>query len=97
MTAIKTTRKALSDILKEARDSFEINLAEFIDYTTKKKTFVKVLRDLGWNIKMRAKKPKKFNAPHFSELIQNNCYVSEILDKYEVQTKKREVRIPEFA
>jgi len=82
---------------KSALESFEYNLEEFFDYTTKKKTFVKVLRELGWNVKVRGKKPKKMDAPHFSELVQRYPYVSEILDNYEVKTKKREIIVPEYA
>lgn len=45
---------------KEAQESFDINLEEFIDYTIKKKTLSNVLKKLGWQVKKEYHKlPKK--------------------------------------
>ncbi len=35
----------------QAKDSFEIVLEDFVDYTIKKKTLAKVLTGLGWELK----------------------------------------------
>ena len=83
--------------LYEARKSFEIVLEDFIDYTLKKKTIGKVLKDLGWDIKGTEKKPKKVLAPSITTIIGNNKYVSEIFDKYPTNTFHEEVGIPAFA
>lgn len=83
--------------LIEARKSFEIALEDFIDYTIKKKTIGKVLKDLGWDIKGREKKPKKILAPSITSIIGNNDYVSEIFDNYSTNTFHEEIGIPAFA
>ncbi len=53
---------------QDARESFEICLTEFFDYSIKKKTLVAELESLGWTIK----KQKKFTAPAFSSLLEKN-------------------------
>jgi hypothetical protein len=82
--------------LEEARQSFEIVLEDFVDYTLKKKTLGKVLADLGWKIKGSAQKPKKVLAPGITSVIKDNKYVSEIFDKYPVNTYHQEVGFPSF-
>lgn len=81
---------------KEANDSFDIMLDDFIDYTIKKKTIGKVLENLGWSIKGALKKPKKVIAPSITNIIGKNKYVSEIFDKYPVQTHHEDIQIPAF-
>ena len=83
--------------LEDARKSFQIALEDFVDYTIKKKTIGKVLKDLGWEVKGRASKPKKLLAPGISSIIGSNDYVSEIFDKYETNTFHQEIGIPAFA
>ena len=85
------------NILSEAKKSFEIVFADFIDYTLKKKTFGKVLTDLGWELKGTIKRPKKVIAPSITSIIQGNDFVSEIFDKYPVNTYHKEVGIPAYA
>ncbi len=82
--------------LEDARSSFEIVLKDFVDYTLKKKTLGKVLSGLGWELKGSAKKPKKVLAPSITSVIKENSYVSEIFDKYPVNTYHQEVGIPAF-
>jgi hypothetical protein len=82
--------------LEEARSSFEISLEDFIDYTVKKKTIGKVLTDLGWEMKGKSRKPKKMIAPSITSIISENEYVSEIFDKYPVNTFHEEVGLPVF-
>ena len=78
----------------EAKRSFEIVLEDFIDYTLKKKTLAKVLTELGWTLKGSAKKPKRILAPSITSVIKDNKYVSEIFDKYPVNTYHQEVGLP---
>lgn len=48
---------------KEARESFEIVLSEFLDYTTKHKTIDKELKRLGWTV---SKKENKIALPEWN-------------------------------
>jgi len=79
---------------EEARKSFEISLEDFIDYTVKKKTLDKVLTDLGWELQGKSSRPKKVIAPGITSVISENEYVSEIFDKYPVNTFHEEVGLP---
>jgi hypothetical protein len=56
----------------------------------------KVLTSLGWELKGSAKKPKKVLAPSITSVIKENEYVSEIFDKYPVNTYHQEVGLPAF-
>jgi len=80
--------------LSEARNSFEVVFEDFVDYTIKKKTLVKVLTELGWELKGSEKKPRKVIAPSITSVINDNKYVSEIFDKYPVNTFHKEVGLP---
>lgn len=77
-----------------AKDSFEIVLEDFIDYTIKKKTLSKVLAGLGWEIKDPEKKQKKMLAPGLADVIKNQQYVSEIFDRYQVKSFHQKVELP---
>ena len=80
----------------EAKKSFEIVFEDFVDYTLKKKTLGKVLTSLGWELKGSPKKPKELLAPSIKSVIKDNEYVSEIFDKYPVNTYHKEVGLPVF-
>jgi hypothetical protein len=80
--------------LDEAKKSFEITFNDFVDYTLNKKTLGKVLKQLGWEIKGKAKKPQKVLAPGIGSVIRDNDYVSEIMDKYQVNTFHENVGLP---
>ncbi len=82
--------------LDEAKKSFEIIFKDFVDYTLKKKTLAKVLTGLGWKFKGTLKKPKKVLAPSITSVIKENDYVSEIFDKYPINTYHKEVGIPAY-
>lgn len=82
--------------LEEARNSFGIVFEDFVDYTLKKKTLGKVLTGLGWELKGSAQRPKKVIAPSITSVIKDNEYVSEIFDKYSVNTYHQEVGLPCF-
>ena len=79
---------------EEARKSFEIVFEDFVDYTLKKKTLGKVLIGLGWGLKGSTQKPKKVIAPGITSVINDNKYVSDIFDKYPVNTYHQEVGLP---
>lgn len=82
--------------IEEAKDSFAIVFENFVDYTLKKKTLSKVLTGLGWELKGSDKNPKKILAPSITSVIKDNEYVSEIFDKYPVNTYHQEVGLPSF-
>ena len=79
---------------EEARKSFEIVFEDFVDYTLKKKTLSKILTSLGWALNGSAKRPKKIIAPSITSVIKDNKYVSDIFDKYPVNTYHQEVGLP---
>lgn len=80
---------------KEAQESFDINLEEFIDYTIKKKTLSNVLKKLGWQVKKEYHKlPQKVLSPSIQDLL-NRDYVAEIMDKYSTTTTHKEIEIPD--
>ena len=81
---------------EEAKKSFKIVFEDFVDYTLTKKTLGKVLTSLGWELKGSAKRPKKLLAPSITSVIKDNEYVSEIFDKYPVNTYHQEVGLPAF-
>jgi hypothetical protein len=81
---------------EESRKSFAIVFEDFVDYTLKKKTLGKVLTGLGWELKGSALRPKKVIAPSITSVIKDNEYVSEIFDKYPVNTYHQEVGLPAF-
>ena len=83
--------------LIDAKKSFTIVFEDFIDYTINKKTLGKVLTDMGWTLKGSLKKPQKILAPSITSIIGDNKFVSEIFDKYNVNTFHQEVVIPAFA
>jgi hypothetical protein len=77
----------------EAKDSFNIALHEFLRYTTNKKTFDTVLKELGWSIKGGKKKPK-IQAPLNSDLIAKNPLYNEIINSKNYKVYNEDV---EFA
>ena len=82
--------------MEEAKDSFSIVFEDFVDYTLKKETLSKVLTSLGCELKGLEPRSKKILAPSIRSIITNNEYVSEIFDKYPVNTYHQEVGLPSF-
>ena len=78
----------------QAKKSFEVVMEDFVDYTVKKKTIAKVLTDLGWEVKGSEKHPRKLIAPSITTVINENEYISEIFDKYRVNTFHEEIGLP---
>ena len=82
--------------LKEAKHSFEVTLDEFLDYTIKKKTFVKELNRLGWKLKQSDIKKKKIKAPELATLITKNDYLAEILNEKNFTKFDQTISVPAF-
>jgi len=81
--------------LEDAEESFKIAFEDFISYTMNKRTLPQVLEELGWKIKSGSrKKLKSIEAPPFHSLVQDNDYISELFDHYDVSTKRQNVAIP---
>ena len=74
----------------EAKNSFNIALHEFFQYTNNKKTFDKVLRELGWTFKGSKKKPK-MEAPLNSDLISKNPLYNDIINSKNYKVYKEDV------
>ena len=62
---------------KEAHESFQLALSEFLRYTVNKKTLFNELERLGWKIK-RSKKIT--SVPSLEDLASSNEYLAEILE-----------------
>ncbi|HHH52667.1 MAG TPA: hypothetical protein ENK91_03335 [Bacteroidetes bacterium] len=79
---------------KEAKQSFEIALEEFFDYAIKNKTLIKVLNDLGWE----TKEFENISVNHnIFSIIKNTEFVSEIFEKYPVNSFHEKIGIPVYA
>lgn len=81
---------------KEAKESFEITLDEFVRYTINKDTLIPELKRLGWDVSESKKKPK-FIAPPLSHLLSDNKQFNEIFNKGEYHKYDQQVAIPAFA
>lgn len=82
--------------LSEAKHSFEETLDEFLDYTIKKKTFVKELNRLGWKLKPSDIKKKRIKSPELATLITKNDYLAEILNEKNFTKFDQTVSVPAF-
>lgn len=79
--------------IEEAEASVKTMLDEFLRYTINKGTLEKILQALGWH-----KSKKHFVAPKFSDQINANGPLREILDeKKHFKVRTMEVEIPAFA
>ena len=81
--------------LTEAKTSFEVVFEDFLDYTIKKATLGSLLQKMGWKqLKGTLKKPLKSLAPSITTVIAGNKYISDLFDKYPLQTFYQEVEMP---
>lgn len=80
--------------LNEAKHSFEETLDEFLDYTIKKKTFVKELNRLGWKLKASDIKKRKIKSPELASLITKNDYLAEILNEKNFKKFDQTIAVP---
>ncbi len=83
--------------LREAKKSFKIVFRDFIDYTTEHQTLETVLGRLGWKLNKDTKNVRKILEPSILSIINKNEHVSEIFDKYPINTFHKEVAFPVIA
>jgi hypothetical protein len=76
---------------KEAMESFQVVLGEFLLYTTNKKTFFDALRKMGWQIKSKS---KPFIPPSLSKLLDENENFSRIFNDHSFKKFDRKISIP---
>jgi hypothetical protein len=74
----------------EDKNSFNIALHEFFQYTNNKKTFDKILKELGWTFK-GGKKKSKIEAPLNSDLIDKNPLYNKIINSKNYKVYKEDV------
>jgi hypothetical protein len=79
----------------EAKESFAIAVAEYLNYTTHKGTLWADLKKLGWTIKKNKKKPA--TPPSMSELLENNDEFSRIFDNYPYKKFDTGLSLPAYA
>ena len=75
----------------EAKESFNIVMEEFLQYTHSKNTLNGVLSELGWEIKVSSKNAK-YSPPKNSDLVDKNPLYKEILDKKQYKVFSKEVK-----
>jgi hypothetical protein len=78
---------------EEAKRSFSTAMDEFFRYTTNKKTFAKVLTELGWSVKGSKKSPK-FNPPKDSDLVSSNSLYNDIVNNKSYKVLRQDVALP---
>ena len=79
--------------IEEAKASFEIAIQDFLEYTLENQTLEDVLSDLGWVLK---KNTNEILTPGITTVIKNNKFVSEIFDKYPVNSYHEVFDVPIF-
>lgn len=75
---------------EDAKDSFNLAMEEFLTYTSRKGTIIKVLTKLGWKVT----KKEKLSAPSLSELVRTRSYLEEILTEKDFRKTSTSVAIP---
>ncbi len=75
---------------KQARDSYDLALEEFLKYTSREETILSELERLGWRISNK----KKITAPSLSALIQSRSYLEEIFTEKDFRKTSEDVAIP---
>lgn len=79
---------------KEAQQSLNIVLNEFLRYTINKKTFIPELKRLGWKIRSKS---KPMTAPNLSELVTSNEQLKDIMDHKQFTSSNYQVNVPSYA
>ena len=78
----------------EAKESFEITLHEFFRYTLNKGTLQNELKRLGWKLRTKA---KAIAAPGFSQLLQTNAELKDIVENRSFTKTQHLIQIPAVA
>lgn len=81
--------------LSEAKNSFEVNIGEFFAYTLKKGTLESELKKHGWQIK-KSKKRLLFTMPEFSELVEMNEQLGELVNSHSFDKSQYHTMVPAF-
>lgn len=76
--------------LGEAEDSFKHTMTEFVTYANRKGTIFDELERLGWAVNRRK---KRFHAPEFSDIVEDNEDFNNILKRGGYQTISRDVNL----
>lgn len=74
----------------EAKQSFELNLNEFVKYTENKKTIFDELERLGWTIN---RKKSRVRAPELSEMMIDNVDLRSILSNPDIIQENTNVEL----
>jgi hypothetical protein len=75
----------------EANESFKYSMAEFLEYTHKEGTLEVLLENYGWTLK--EKNEEGFRIPDLKNVLSKSDYVSEIFEKYDVNSFHRNYQI----
>ena len=78
----------------ESKESFETTLHEFFRYSINKSTLHDELVRLGWKVQ---KKNKSLSAPGFSQLLDSNAELSDIVENRTFTKTHHNVQMPAFA
>lgn len=71
---------------KEASDSLDIMLDEFIAYTSKNNTLDAALKELGWT--------KKSGLPSLVDQIKGDDHLQNIINTHNIRTDKKHISLP---
>ena len=84
----------------EAKQSFEIAINEYLNYTTNKGTLTADLKKLGWTIlytKGKKGRTKFASPPPMSELLETNDEFSRVFDSLPYKKFDTGVKLPAYA
>lgn len=72
-----------------ARQSFEIVMQEYIEFTIAKKTLAADLQKHGWTVS-----DNHLDPPSFTWLLENNAQVKEVYDSHDFSKHTKPVKVP---
>lgn len=75
---------------KEAKNSFQVTLDEFVNYTHTKKTIFDELEKLGWTVN---RKKKRVHAPNLEELRADNDIFRNLLKKSNIRSESQNIAL----
>lgn len=71
---------------KEASDSLDVMVDEFISYSTKNNTLDAALKELGWK--------KKTELPLLTDQIKHDDHLKNIINNHNIRTDKKHISLP---
>lgn len=72
-----------------ARQSFEVVMQEYIEFTIDKKTLAADLQKHGWTVS-----DNHLDPPSFTWLLENNAQVKEVYDSHDFSKRTKPVKVP---